>query len=160
VRLYTRNAYDWTTRLPAIAAAAERIKAKSFTIDGEAVVLGTDGLSCFDDLRRREAAHSAMLYAFDLIEHDGQDLRDHPFLDRKAALAWLLRHTEAGILLNEHVVEDGPTVFEHACRLGAEGIVSKRMDGTYRSGPCPAWIKVRNPASIAVQRERSERWNG
>jgi hypothetical protein len=48
---------------------------------------------------------------------------------------------------------------EHACRLGAEGIVSKRVDGTYRSGPCPAWIKVRNPASVAVQRERSEKWN-
>ncbi len=61
VRLYTRNAYDWTVRLPAIAAAAARIKAKSFTIDGEAVVLGPDGLSRFDDLRRREAAHSAML---------------------------------------------------------------------------------------------------
>jgi ATP-dependent DNA ligase len=52
-----------------------------------------------------------------------------------------------------------PTVFEHACRLGAEGIVSKKVDGTYRSGPCPVWIKVRNPASIAVQRERSEKWN-
>lgn len=49
--------------------------------------------------------------------------------------------------------------FEHACRLGAEGIVSKRIDGTYRSGPCPSWIKVRNPASVAVQRERSEQWN-
>src|SRR5467141_2447393 len=89
VRLYSRNAYDWTARLPAIAAAAERIKAKSFTIDGEAVVLGPDGLSRFDELRRREAAHSAMLYAFDLIEHDGCDLRDLPFLDRKAALAQL-----------------------------------------------------------------------
>jgi bifunctional non-homologous end joining protein LigD len=100
-----------------------------------------------------------MLDAFDLIEHDGQDLRDLPFLDRKAALARLLRHTKAGILLNEHVVEDGPTVFAHACRLGAEGIVSKKIDGTYRSGPCPVWIKVRNPASIAVQRERSEKWN-
>jgi len=44
-------------------------------------------------------------------------------------------------------------------RLGAEGIVSKRIDGTYRSGPCPVWIKVRNPASVAVQRERSEKWN-
>jgi ATP-dependent DNA ligase len=75
------------------------------------------------------------------------DLRDHPFLDRKATLAWLLRDTEAGILLNEHVVEDGPTVFEHACRLGAEGIVSKRMDGTYRSGPCPAWISRTRPWS-------------
>jgi bifunctional non-homologous end joining protein LigD len=159
VRLYTRNAYDWTARLPAIAAGAERIRAKSFTIDGEAVVLGPDGLSRFDELRRGEAAHSAMLYAFDLIEHDGEDLRDCPFLDRKAALARLLRDTEAGILFNEHVAGDGPVVFEHACRLGAEGIVSKRVDGTYRSGPCSGWIKVRNSASIAVQRGRSENWN-
>jgi len=159
VRLYTRNAYDWTVRLPAIADAATRIKAKSFTIDGEAVVLGPDGLSRFDELRRREAAHSAMLCAFDLIEHDGQDLRDLPFLDRKAALARILRGTDTHILFNEHVAGVGPTVFEHACRLGAEGIVSKKVDGTYRSGPCSVWIKVRNPASDAVQRERSENWN-
>ena len=79
VRLYTRNAYDWTARLPAIAAAAARIKAKSFTVDGEAVVLGPDGLSRFDELRRREAARTAVLYAFDLIEHDGEDLRNRPF---------------------------------------------------------------------------------
>jgi ATP-dependent DNA ligase len=50
-------------------------------------------------------------------------------------------------------------VFAHACKLGAEGIVSKRVDAPYRSGPHAAWIKVRNPASIAVQRERSENWN-
>ncbi len=67
VRLYTRNAYDWTARLAAIAAAAARIKAKSFTIDGEAVVLGPDGQSRFDELRRREAAHKAILYTFDLM---------------------------------------------------------------------------------------------
>src|SRR6266436_10232441 len=89
----------------------------------------------------------------------GHDLRDHRFLDRKATLARLLRDTEAGILFNEHVAGDGPIVFAHACRVGAEGIVSKRVDGTYRSGPCPVWIKVRNAASIAVQRGRSENWN-
>jgi ATP-dependent DNA ligase len=50
-------------------------------------------------------------------------------------------------------------VFAHACRLGAEGIVSKRLGSPYRSGPHPAWVKVRNPASIAVQREHSEKWN-
>jgi bifunctional non-homologous end joining protein LigD len=159
VRLYTRNGYDWTARLTAIADAAGRIKAKSFTIDGEAVVLGPDGLSRFDELRRRVAARTAILFAFDLIEHDGEDLRNCPFLDRKAALARLLRGTKAGILLVEHIAEDGQTVFEHACRLGAEGIVSKRVDGTYRSGRCSTWIKVRNPASTAVQRERSEKWN-
>jgi hypothetical protein len=130
VRLYSRNAYDWTARLPAIAGAAERIEANSFTIDGEAVVVGPDGLSRFEELPRREAAHKAILYAFDLIEHDGEDPRDRPFLDRKAALARLLRNIEAGIVLNEHVAGDGPMVFEHACRLGAEGIVSKRADGT------------------------------
>jgi hypothetical protein len=83
VRLYSRNAYDWTARLAAIAAAAERIKAKSFTIDGEAVVLGPDGLSRFEELSGREAARTAILYAFDLIEHNGKDLRNLPFLDAK-----------------------------------------------------------------------------
>jgi bifunctional non-homologous end joining protein LigD len=154
VRLYSRNAYDWTERLAAIAAAAELITAGSFTIDGEAVVLGPDGLSRFDELSRREAARTAILYAFDLIELDGEDLRRRPFLDRKAALAQLLGGLKAGILLNEHIAEDGQTVFAYACRLGAEGIVSKRVDGTYRSGPSRVWTKVRNPASIAVQRER------
>jgi hypothetical protein len=75
------------------------INAKSFTIDGEAVVVGPDGLSRFEELSRREAARTAILYAFDLIEHDGEDLRNRPFLERKAALARLLRETEAGILL-------------------------------------------------------------
>jgi ATP-dependent DNA ligase len=55
-----------------------------------------------------------------------------------------ISRTKAGILFNEHIAEDGPTVFAHACRLGAEGIVSERIDSTYRSGPCRVWIKVRN----------------
>jgi bifunctional non-homologous end joining protein LigD len=163
VRLYTRSACDLTARLPAIAAAAVLIKAKSFTIDGEAVVLAPDGLSRFDDLRRREAARTAVLYAFDLIEHDGEDLRDRPLLDRKAALARLLRCIKAGILLNEHVAEDGPTVFAHACRLGAEGIVSKKVDGTYRSGPCSVWVDavekrfLRGLQAILIQNETRKR---
>jgi bifunctional non-homologous end joining protein LigD len=70
-----------------------------------------------------------------------------------------LRNTKAGILFNEHVAEDGPGVFAHACQLGAEGIFSKRIESTYQSGPCRVWIKVRNPASIAARRERSEIWN-
>ena len=160
MRIYSRNANDWTARLSAIATAARQIKARSFTIDGEAVMLGPDGLALFDELRRRETADTAILYASDLIEHDGEDMCNRPFLDRKNALVRLLRDTKAGILLNEHVAEDGPIVFAHACRLGAEGIVSKKIDSTYRSGACPVWIKVRNPASIAVQRERSVKWNG
>jgi ATP-dependent DNA ligase len=94
---------------------------------------------------------AAILYAFDLIELDGKDLRDRPFLDRKVALARPLGGLNAGILINKHVAEDGPTVRP----FNADLVVSKRMDGTYQSGPCRVWIKVRNPASIAVQRERS-----
>jgi bifunctional non-homologous end joining protein LigD len=71
-------------------------------------LLGPDGLSRFEELSRREAADTAILYAFDLIEHDGEDMRNRPFLDRKAALARLLRNTEVGILFNEHIAEDGP----------------------------------------------------
>jgi bifunctional non-homologous end joining protein LigD len=106
-------------------------------------------LSRFEELSRREGSRSAILYAFDLIEYDGKDLRDLPFLNRKAALAPLLRNTKASIQLNEHIAENGPTVFAHACQLGAEGIVSKKVDTTYQSGQCRAWINVRNPASIA-----------
>src|SRR5262249_47963755 len=126
--------------------SAARIKAKSFTIDGEAVVLGPDGLSRFDELRRREAAHSAMLYAFDLIEHDGRDFRDLPFLDRKAALALLLCGTDTHILFNEHVAGDGSTVFEHACRFGAEGIVSKKVTAPIDRG------RARFGSRFAIQR--------
>ena len=121
VRLYSRNAIDLSARLSAIATAAARIKAKTFTIDGEAVVRGPDGLSRFDELPRREAARTAIRYAFDLIEHDSEDLRNLPFLDRKAALARLLPDTEQGILLNEHVAENCPTVFTSSHTLAGLG---------------------------------------
>ena len=101
----------------------------------------------------------AFLYAFDLLEHDGEDLRERPLLARRKALAALLRRSQDGILFNEHIEEEGAVVFAHACQIGAEGILSKRVDAPCRSGPHSAWIKVRNPASIAVQRERSENWD-
>jgi bifunctional non-homologous end joining protein LigD len=126
VRLYSRNGNNWTSRLSAFATAARRIKAKSFTIDGEAVVLGPDGLSRFEELTRREAADSAILYAFDLIEHDGEDMRNRPFLDRKAALARLLRNTGAGILFNEHIVEDGPCTLRIAWRMSRSCRAARR----------------------------------
>jgi len=70
-----------------------------------------------------------------------------------------VRRNPGAIRLSEHISATGPDVFAHACKLGAEGIVSKRLGSPYRSGRYSAWIKVRNPASIAVQRERSENWN-
>src|ERR1700675_2657761 len=78
VRLFTRRGYDWTDRYPAIAAAAAKLRARSFTLDGEAVVCGADGIAVFDALHRRHKAIDAMLYAFDVLEFDGKDLRALP----------------------------------------------------------------------------------
>jgi bifunctional non-homologous end joining protein LigD len=74
-------------------------------------------------------------------------------------LAKLLARANEGILYNDHLAESGDIVFAHACNLGAEGIVSKRIDSSYQSGPHPAWIKVKNPTAIALQRKRAERWS-
>jgi hypothetical protein len=77
------------------------------------------------------------LYAFDLIEHDGEDMRNRPFLDRKAELARLLRNTGAGILFNEHIAEDGPVVFAHACRRPSPTDPTEATNGVT---PCPTLI--------------------
>jgi bifunctional non-homologous end joining protein LigD len=145
VRLFTRRGHDWTARYPAIAVTASKLRARSFTLDGEAVVCGPDGVALFDALHQRWKAPDALLYAFDLLEFDGADLRSLPLDERKARLMRLLWRRSNGIVLNDHTDEDGATVFRHACKLGFEGIVSKRLAAPYRSGPSRDWIKVKNP---------------
>jgi bifunctional non-homologous end joining protein LigD len=108
VRLFTRRGYDWAGRYPAIAAAAAKLRAKSFTLDGEAVVAGADGVAVFDALHRRGRVTDAILQAFDLLELDGEDLRPLPLSQRKPRLARLLARTRAGIALNEHTCEWRP----------------------------------------------------
>ena len=99
----------------------------------------------------------AVLYAFDLLEHNGVDLRDLPLLERKQRLAGLLGGVKRQIIrFTEHLTGDGATVFAHVCRMGLEGIVSRRVDAPYRSGPSKTWLKSKNPASEAVRREREE----
>jgi bifunctional non-homologous end joining protein LigD len=158
VRLFTRRGHDWTDRYPAIAAVAAKLRAQSFTLDGEAAVSGSDGIAVFEALHRRRAAPDAVLHAFDLLELNGKDLRSLPLGERKAKLARLLAGSTAGIVFNEHTDEDGQTVFEHACRFGLEGIVSKRLSAPYRSGPSRDWIKVKNPDSPAMRRARAGMW--
>jgi bifunctional non-homologous end joining protein LigD len=157
--LFTRGGYDWADRFPAIVEAASAIKAQSFLIDGEAVVCRDDGVSDFDALRSRRRDHDVVLIAFDLIELQGDDLRNHKLIDRKNRLAKMLARGGAAIQFNEHLTHEGTAVFEHACRLGLEGIVSKRIDSPYRSGPSKVWLKSKNPASEAVRREREEDWD-
>ena len=99
------------------------------------------------------------MWAFDLIELNADDLRRDPLAVRKATLASLLARAAAGLRFNEHLDnEDGALVFEHACKLGLEGIVSKRRDSIYSSGRSPHWIKSKNPNAPAVRRETEEDW--
>ena len=158
VKLYSRSGNDLTYRFPLIVEALARLRSRSCIIDGEAVACRGDGLSSFDLLRHRHHDASVFMWAFDLIELDGDDLRREPLEVRKATLASLLARAASGLRLNEHVEEDGPLVFYHACKLGFEGIVSKRKGSRYRSGRSPDWIKSKNPACAAVKREAEEDW--
>ena len=81
-----------------------------------------------------------------------------PIAGRRATLRSILAKAGLGVRFNEHLEGDGPTVFAHACKMGLEGIVSKRKDSPYRSGRSPHWIKSKNPISPAVKREAEEDW--
>jgi ATP-dependent DNA ligase len=89
VKLFTRRGYDWSDRYPGIVATATQLRATSFTLDGEACVCGPDGVAIFEALHRHGTVTEAMLYAFDLLELEGEDLRGLPLGDRKKRLARL-----------------------------------------------------------------------
>ena len=88
----------------------------------------------------------------------GNDLRRKPIETRKALLAKLLEGSDLSLVLNEHYEEDGMIVVHEACRLGCEGIVSKRLGSIYRRGRSPLWLKVKNQKAPAVKREAEEDW--
>jgi bifunctional non-homologous end joining protein LigD len=159
VKLYSRPGNDLTRRFPLIAEALARLRVRSCIIDGEAVACDEDGIACFDRLRHRRNDQTVFLYAFDLVELDGDDLRQDPLEVRKATLVSVLAKASAGIRFNEHLeFDDGETVFRHACRMGLEGIVSKRLGSRYRSGRSPDWLKFKNREAPAVKREAEEEW--
>jgi ATP-dependent DNA ligase len=157
VRLYTRRGYDWTGRYPRIAQALRSLKVTSALIDGEAVWCGPDGVLSFDKLHSRAHDDQVFLYAFDLLELDGVDCRAQPLARRKAWLRKLLARTQ-GMQFSEHLEGDGQQIFEHICKLGLEGIVSKRIDFPYLSGRSKSWLKTRNPESLAMMRYEEGAW--
>jgi bifunctional non-homologous end joining protein LigD len=157
VRLYSRPGNDLTKRFPLIVEAVAKLRARTCILDGEAVACGTDGIACFELIRSWETDRGVFMYAFDMIELDGEDMRREPLELRKITLNVLLgRRAPPGIRFNEHIEEDGPIVFQHACKLGLEGIVSKRKNSRYVSGPSPYWIKSKNPRAPAVKRQAEE----
>jgi len=158
VRLITRAGNDFSSRFPFIAMAVGSLPVRSCLIDGEAIVCDENGLAVFELIRGHRTVASAVLCAFDLLELDGDDLRRQPIEKRKSMLAKLLRGSHLSIVFNEHFEQDGAIVFREACRLGCEGIVSKRLGSSYRSGRSPHWIKVKNPNAPAFTREAEEDW--
>jgi len=159
VRLYSRPGNDLTYRFPLIVEALTRLRSRSCIIDGEAVACDDNGVTSFNRVRYRHHDESIFLYAFDLIELNGDDLRRDPLEGRKANLEMILAKAGAGIRFNEHMLGDGETLFRHACQLGLEGIVSKRKDSAYRSGRSPDWLKMKNADAPAVKREAEEDWS-
>jgi bifunctional non-homologous end joining protein LigD len=123
VRLFTRNGHDWTGRYPWIVEAARKIRQTRFVLDGEAVILGVDGIADFDALHSRQ---EVQLCAFDILVEGDDDLRKlplHPSLQR------LLARRPEGIFVNPFERgEIGPALFRAACRIGLEGLVSKHRD--------------------------------
>jgi bifunctional non-homologous end joining protein LigD len=118
VRLYSRADNDLTYRFPLIIETLVRLRSRSCIIDGEAVTCDDNGLASFERIRYRQHDGDVFLYAFDLIELNGDDLRRDPLQVRKATLASIVAKARPGIRFNEHLEGDGPTVFAHAFKLG------------------------------------------
>jgi bifunctional non-homologous end joining protein LigD len=151
VRLYTINGADWSKRYPLIVESAARIGGAT-VLDAEVVWMGSDGVPDFDALHSRVNDRNAVALAFDLLALDGEDFRKEPFSERKAVLRKVLRRTRRGIQYVEHSEGDGGEMFKAICKLGLEGIVSKKLDALYKSGPSKAWLKIKNPKAPAATR--------
>ncbi len=145
VALLTRRGNDWTDRFASIAAAARDLQCKQALLDGEAVIFDAHGLTDFqrlqDAIPRNDPAIA--LVAFDLLYLDGYDLRGAPLIERKRLLERLLADAHGAIRFGEHASGDGDAFLREACRLGLEGIVSKRADGTYVGRRTRSWLKIK-----------------
>jgi bifunctional non-homologous end joining protein LigD len=146
-KLYTRTGLDWTHKFgTAITAALLGLDVDTAIIDGEIVVLGEKGVSAFSDLQlalSENRPERMTFYVFDLLHLDGGDLTSEPLFDRKELLREVLEDAdeEGPVRFSEHFSQPGKVMLAHACRMGLEGVVSKRAHAPYRSGRGYDWIK-------------------
>jgi bifunctional non-homologous end joining protein LigD len=145
VRLMSRPGNDATSRFATITKWLGALRVKTAILDGEVAVPDERGVTHIDQLRlARHAPERLAFYAFDLLWLDGQDLRRRPLLDRKAQLAMLLARAPERIVYSDHLAGDGGKLFRKIGELGGEGVVSKRADAPYTSGPSSTWVKVKH----------------
>jgi bifunctional non-homologous end joining protein LigD len=127
VRLLTRNGHDWASRFPLIIEAATALKVRSCLIDGEAVVCDDNGVAVFAKLRQRRNDRHVLLYAFDLLELDGEDLRREPLARRKVLFARLLVRARVGLQVNDHLAAAGDVVFRQPARARGHRVKAARL---------------------------------
>jgi bifunctional non-homologous end joining protein LigD len=146
VKLLTRKALDWTARFQRVADAVAKLDADTALVDGEIVSEDAGGISDFSGLQadlKNGRTDRFVYYVFDLMHHEGTDLRPTALLDRKAALARLLKGAprDGIVRYSEHFEESGSEMLRHACDMKLEGVVSKLRHAPYRSGRTDAWVK-------------------
>jgi len=144
-RMFSRTAKDWTASFPDIAAAAARLPVKSAWIDGEVIVNDRNGRSSFQSLQNVLSADSQdkpLYYAFDVPYLDGYDLRDASLASRKEVLRAIVGN-DGLIRYSDHVEGNGDAFFAQACKMGLEGIISKRADSPYQATRGRAWQKIK-----------------
>jgi bifunctional non-homologous end joining protein LigD len=146
-RFISRNGKDWTERLPWLAQQLSHLAVRQAILDGEVVAMNEDGTSSFQQLQNtilRGDDRQLKYYVFDLLYLDGYDLQAVRLAQRKELLRQLLlSNNRPCLILSEHIQGDGPLVFQQACKLGAEGIVSKRAAGKYLPGRKTDWLKTK-----------------
>ncbi|HEY4071114.1 MAG TPA: non-homologous end-joining DNA ligase, partial [Sphingomicrobium sp.] len=142
---WTRNGKDWSDKFQALVKAAAKLPAGCL-IDGEAVAIDEKGKPSFQLLQstlKDQRGANLVFYAFDLLVDRGEDIKKLPNIVRKDRLASLLAGTSGPILYGDHIVGRGEEMFKEVCKLGGEGIVSKKASATYQGTRTRNWLKVK-----------------
>ncbi|WP_225941257.1 DNA ligase D [Sphingopyxis sp. OAS728] len=144
-RAFTRSGLDWSERFEPLLAEAARLKVRSALVDGEAVVLDSDGRSNFQSLQNALKSSPDLIdfFAFDLLELDGEDLTALPLTERKARLAALLPKASKRIRFSDHIEGSGEKLLASFCAAGLEGVISKRAEARYIGSRSGSWLKTK-----------------
>ena len=161
VTLYSRNNHDWTANFPEVAAAARALPVRDAFLDGEVAMVLPDGRTSFQALQNaigRRTREGLVYFVFDLFFLDGHDVAGQPLEARKQRLRALLEQAPRSLFrYSDHVAGSGSALFERACGLKLEGIVSKRADLPYQPGRHDHWGKDEMPQPAGIRRWRLHR---